>query len=313
MNQANSSHRLNRLELKQLRVLQALLRERNLSRVADQMSVSQQTISEQLKRLRDIFQDHLFVRTSNGVIPTPLAERLQPRVDQLLKQVSGLLEPEAFDPEQVEGIFSISATDFEQSVILPPLIHALRAQAPGLKVVIHKLELDLMARQLASGEVDLVLSNPDFVPDSSPIQLLYRESYLCIASANRELPDQAMSLKQLADLPQLVVSPSRGDFRGMVDTWFEAEGLQRNVVLSVPSFASAVECISATDTLAFLPSRLVLDRAGNIKDNRLRRVELTDQPPGFDVIAAWHVRSGQDPLHCWIRDLLTQQCYTSHA
>lgn len=303
----NSKSRLTRLELKQLRVLQALLRERNLSRVADQLGVSQQTISEHLKRLRDVFDDRLFVRTSNGVIPTPLSERLAPRLDKLLTDVESLLESETFDPAEVDGVFNISATDFEQRAILPTLLKQLRQHAPGLKVIVHKLEIDQMAQQLLTGQVDLVFSTPDFVPDSCPTMLLYNESYSCVVAKQSSLiptNKRALSAEKIAPLAQLVVSPSRGDLRGMADSWFEEKGLKRNVVLSVPSFAAAAECVAETDTLAFLPSRL-------LPNARLRTVKLTDHPPGFDVIAAWHVRSGQDPLHQWVREILTEQFTSS--
>jgi DNA-binding transcriptional LysR family regulator len=86
---------------------------------------------------------------------------------------------------------------------------------------------------------------------------------------------------------------------GWLVGWFEAKGLQRKVVLSVPSFAAAAECVAETDILAFLPSRL-------LPDPRLQQVHLTEYPPGFDVIAAWHPRSGQDPLHLWIRTILSE-------
>ncbi len=297
--------RLARLELKQLRMLQALLRERSVSRVADLSGLSQQTVSEHLKRLREVFEDRLFVRTSNGIIPTPLTERLAPRLDKLLSDVESLLDDEPFNPHQVDGVFNISATDYEQRAILPPLLKQLRQQAPGLKVIVHKLEIDKMAQQLTAGQVDLVLSTPGFVPQGCPTLLLYRESYTCVAAKNSRLiqgQKKALNAQALAPLEQLVVSPSRGDLRGMADDWFERQGLKRNVVLSVPSFATAAECVAETDTLAFLPTRL-------LPDARLQTVKLTDHPPGFDVIAAWHNRSGQDALHLWVRKLLQTLCY----
>jgi DNA-binding transcriptional LysR family regulator len=303
----SASNRLAKLELKQLRVLRALLRERNVSRVAEQLGVSQQTVSEQLKRLRDIFDDRLFVRTSNGIIPTPVAERLSPRLDKVLSDVELLLEGESFDPALVDGILNISATDFEQRAVLPKLLKILRQQAPKLKVIVHKLEIDLMGQQLLTGQVDLVFSTPNFVPNNCPSMHLYQESYVCVSAKGSQLISdlnkmrltQLMSPQDLSLLDHIVVSPSRAHLRGMADDWFEAKGLRRNVVLSVPSFSAAAECVAETDTLAFLPSRL-------LPDPRLQQVHLTEYPPGFEVIAAWHPRSGQDPLHLWIRSLLDE-------
>lgn len=293
----SSKDRLAKLELKQLRVFQALIREQNLSRVADQMNVSQQSISEQLKRLRDIFSDRLFIRTSNGVIPTPLTDKLAPKVTSLLLEVETLLETDHFDPAQADGVFHISATDFEQRVILPNLLKQVREQAPKLKIAVHQLKLDKLAQQLMLGEIDLVLSTPDFVPQNYPTLHLYHESYVCVASKQSKVSRKTVTATDIAPLPQLVVSPSRADLRGMVDQWFELQGVSRNIVLSVPSFAAAIDLMAQTDILAFLPSRL-------LPDERLSLVKLKEHPPGFDVIAAWHVRSGQDALHQWIRSLL---------
>jgi DNA-binding transcriptional LysR family regulator len=303
----STSNRLAKLELKQLRVLRALLRERNVSRVAEQLGVSQQTVSEQLKRLRDIFDDRLFVRTSNGIIPTPVAERLSPRLDKLLNDVEALLEGESFNPAAVDGILNISATDFEQRAILPQLLKVLRQQAPALKVIVHKLEIDHMAQQLLTGQIDLVFSTPNFVPNNCPTLHLYHESYVCVSAKGSKLISdsntmrlaQLMSPQELSLFDHLVVSPSRAHLRGMADDWFEAKGLQRKVVLSVPSFAAAAECVADTEILAFLHSRL-------LPEPRLQQVHLTEYPPGFDVIAAWHPRSGQDPLHLWIRTILSE-------
>jgi DNA-binding transcriptional LysR family regulator len=242
-----------------------------------------------------------------------MAERLSPRLDKVLTDVEALLENEFFDPLLVEGILNISATDFEQRAVLPTLLKVMRQQAPKLKVIVHKLEIDQMGQQLLTGQIDFVLSTPNFVPDNCPTMLLYNENYVCVSAKGRnfdsaenkillatEMSPQGMSPKEIVSFDHVVVSPSRGDLRGMADDWFEQKGLQRNVVLSVPSFAAAAECVAETDTIAFLPSRL-------LPDPRLQQVHLTEYPPGFEVIAAWHVRSGQDPLHMWIRKLLAQQ------
>ena len=103
---------LNKIDIRQLRILQGLLKERNLSRVAEKMDVSQQAISDQLRKLRDTFDDRLFIRTSNGVIPTPFVESLKPKIDHILDSLENLLKPDIFDPATATDLFSISSTDF---------------------------------------------------------------------------------------------------------------------------------------------------------------------------------------------------------
>ena len=294
---------LNRIDIRQLRIMQGLLQERNLSRVADRLGVSQQAISDQLRKLRDTLGDRLFIRTSKGVIPTPFAQSLGPKIDHILTALEDLLTPVEFDPKTAQGLFSISSMDLEQRVILPKLVAFIRLEAPNLRVVIHQLELDKLATDLVTGQIDLVISNPDFVPSSYPQMQLYQEQYLCVAAINNPLPATQISVADIAKEPQLVVSPSRGDFSGAANLWFEAQGHPRNVVLSVPTFAAAKDCIGASDICGFMPSKL-------LPDPQLKVLNLEQHPPGFDVIAVWHQRSDQDQLHRWIREKLRTLCDT---
>tara|TARA_R110002096_G_scaffold228418_2_gene417841 strand:- start:155 stop:1045 length:891 start_codon:yes stop_codon:yes gene_type:complete len=290
---------LNRVDLKQLRTLQCLLREGNLSRVADQLGVTQQAVSDQLKKLRATFNDRLFIRSGKGVTPTAYARTLGPKLDLILNAVGELLEQDEFNPATTTRTITISSTDLEQKTILPFLMQRLRREAPGLRLAVKKLELDEMANDLLDGTVDLVLTNPKFAPPSYPSLTLYSERYVCVAGKANEAVRSTMSVAEIADMPQVVVSPSRGDFTGAVHRWFEDQGHPRQAMLSVPTFTAAKATISETDLVGFIPSRL-------LPDDSLRPIELNAEIPGFDVIAVWHQRSSQDPLNIWIRDLLVQ-------
>jgi DNA-binding transcriptional LysR family regulator len=269
--------------------------------VADQLGVTQQAVSDQLRKLRDTLDDRLFVRTSNGVIPTPFAESLQLKVEHILESIEALLEPETFEPKTVTRTFTLSSTDLEQKVILPQLLRIIRLEAPGVKLSVRKLEIDQISNALLTGEVDLVISNPAFVPSNLPTLNLYPESYTCVASKNNAMVSKNMTISDIAKIPQLVVSPSRGDFVGAANDWFERQGHPRNVVLSVPTFTAAKACIAESDLCGFIPSRL-------LPDNDLKVIALDRAIPGFDVIAAWHQRSNQDQLHKWIRNKLVSVC-----
>lgn len=284
---------IGRLDLKQLRVLEALLQERNLSRVAAKMGLTQQAISEQLRKLRDIFDDRLFVRHSNGMIPTPLAEELGVKVSRILNDVEGLLTPAVFNPATYKGVFRISATDYAIQAILPELLGVVRRSAPDLKVIVRDFESDNLNQLLVSGELDLALTFPSFIPDSLPSALLFEEQHVCVAGSASKLIGKPLSLAEVAALPQLVISPSRANLRGSHDEWFALQGLRRNIVMSVPSFSAAPDLIAATDMIAFYPSRL-------LPNEKVVPLNLNTKPPKFEVIAAWHSRSNHTPIHMWI-------------
>lgn len=290
---------LNRLELKQLRVLEALLQERNLSRVAEKMSLTQQAISEQLRKLREIFDDRLLVRQGNGMVPTPLAEQLEGKIQRVLKDIEALLTPAAFDPATHEGIFSISANDYAILAILPQLLKVIRTSAPKLKIIVRDFESDNLNQLMVAGEIDLALTFPAFIPDNLPYKLLFEEQHVCVAGTEHPLKNKSLTLSEAAKLPQLVISPSRANLRGSHDEWFAKQGLQRNIVMSVPSFSTAPDIIASTDTIAFYPSRL-------LPNKKVIPLKLDKKTPKFKVVVAWHNRSNHSPLHKWVISQLTE-------
>ena len=296
---SNRSKGLNRLDIKQLQVLQGLLQERNLSKVAAKMGLTQQAISEQLRKLRDLFDDHLFVRQSNGVIPTALAESLGGKISPILRDIEALLEKSSFEPKEQTGTFKISASDYAIAVILPPFLAKLRLLSPKLKIIISEFESDNLNGLMAAGEVDLALTFLDFIPTDMPSTFLFEEHHVCVASRHSPLLNTPLSLADIAPLPQLVISLSRYNLRGSADAWFAQEGLTRNIVMSIPSFSAASDIIESTDIVAFLPSRL-------LPNNKVKILQLDFTPPSFKLVAACHKRSNSSQLLQWMLSLLQQ-------
>jgi len=292
--------KIDRLEIRQLRILQALLREQNVSRVALQVGLTQQAVSDQLRKLRDIFDDRLFLRKSNGLIPTPLAEQLGDKIDELIHGFEQLLEPGIFEPSLVEGAYVIAATDYAQQVVLPTLLSKIRQQAPKLKIIVQDLDIDSLSDLMAAGKINLVVAFPDFVPNSYPCITLFTEHHVCVVAPDSPFAGKKLSLDDIARQPQIIASPSRPNFRGSIDKWFEQYGLKRNVVISAPCFSVVPLYLETTDAIAFLPSRALVD--GN-----LGIIDLQETPVSFDVISAWHPRVSDDPLHNWVVDLLRSE------
>ena len=294
---------INRADIKQLRVLDALIEERNLSRVADKMGLTQQAISEQLRKLRDLFGDRLFIRQGNGMVPTPLAEDLGSKVKQVLKDIEGLLNPQQFNPANYQGLFYISATDYAIQAILPQFLAVIRESAPGLKLVVRDFEIDNLNQLMMAGEVDLALTCPTFIPPTLQTTVLFEERYVCVAAKNSPLLGRTVTLNELASHPQLIISPSRPNLRGSLDDWFALQGLARNTVMSVPSFSAAPDVISATDMIAFYPERL-------LPNNKIEKVIMDIETPKYDVIAAWHNRANNSPVHEWVISQLQESLVT---
>ncbi|BBM04115.1 LysR family transcriptional regulator [Microbulbifer sp. GL-2] len=288
---------IDRLEIKQLRLLQALLRERNASRVAQKVGLTQQAVSDQLRKLRDIFKDRLFLRKSNGLVPTPYAEQLGSKIDELLLSFEQLLEPESFDPKCIEGTYVIAATDYAQQVVLPEVIAKIRQQAPGLRIIIQDLNMNNLGHSLEMGKINLVIAFPEFVPSSYLSKTLFSDHHICVVSKKSPLAKKKLSLKDLANYPQIIASPTRPNFRGSIDTWFEQHGLKCNFVISAPCFSIVPFYLEKTEAIAFLPSRA-------LDGSNLVPLKLSERPVSFDVVAAWHPRSSNEALHNWVVSFL---------
>jgi len=289
--------KLDRLDIKQLRVFQALIKEKSASKAANQLGLTQQAVSEQLKKLRDVFDDRLFLRKTNGFIPTPHAEALSIEVDRILNDFQALLSPKVFDPKTVSGTFVIAATDYAQQVVLPALIAKLRISAPQLKIIVRDFEIDKVPELMESGRVNLAIAFPDYMPQSYPLIKLFEERHVCVASPQSSIAKTTPTLADVASYPSIIASPSRPNFKGSIDDWFKEFGLQRNIVVSAPCFSIVPMYLETTDSIAFLPSRA-------IQGLGLIKIELEYSPAPFDVIAAWHPRYNDEALQSWVVSLL---------
>ena len=289
--------KLDRLDIKQLRVFQAIIREQSASKAAAQLGLTQQAVSEHLKKLRDVFEDRLFLRKTSGFIATPFAQTLSVSVDRLLNDFNALLSPTHFDPNTVEGTFVIAATDYAQQIVLPALISIIRIQAPNLKLIVRDFEIDKLNELMESGNVNLAIAFPDYIPDSYPILKLFEEHHVCVASQGASILQSQPSLAEVAQYPSIIASPSRPNFKGSIDDWFKTFGFKRNVVVSAPCFSIVPMYLETTDSIAFLPSRA-------IKGLDLIEIKLEESPDKFDVIAAWHPRYSEDALQRWVISML---------
>lgn len=288
---------INRLDIKQLRVLQALLDLKNLSKVARKMGLTQQAISEQLRKLRDLFDDRLFIRQENSMVPTPKALSMQQPINDILRQLEVLLEPDVFTPQTYKGVFMISATDYATQALLPQLFNLTRREAPNLKLIVRDFASDNINQLIAADELDLLLTFPEFIPDNLSYVTLFEEQHLCITGYKNEFATKVLTLAQIAAHPQLVVSPSRANLRGSHDQWFAEKGLKRNIVMSVPSFSAVPDILHTTDMIAFYPARL-------LPNSKVKVLKVEALPPTFKIIAAWHPRTNDSGIHRWLIDQL---------
>lgn len=291
------------LDLNLLKTFDALLDERSVTRAAARLSLTQPAVSSMLTRLRESFEDPLFVRSRYGIVPTERALALAKPVKQVMSQIDALLEPEAFVPAECEMTFRLAATDYALSVIILPFFSRLQQQAPGIHLSVQRAEDATIRERLERGEIDLALLTPDSTPPDLHIRTLYDERYVCtLRKGHPALKDGLITLETFCEYDHALVSLSGNSFEGVTDKALRALGKKRNVVLSVNSFLVLPPVLQTTDLIAVVPERLVRDAA-----------DLVVMPPplplpGFTKVAAWHERSHLSAAHQWLRQQLADVC-----
>lgn len=292
---------LRRLDLTVLLVFLGLMQHRKAVEVAGRMGLTQSAISHSIKRLRDIFDDPLFLRRPAGMEPTAVAIALEPKILRAVEILSEALTTETdFDPAAETRVIRIGAYDNEMATLVPGLLHRARAQAPGLRFVIRSLGREAALSALDAGELDLALGFIWDLPQRFQAEPIHEEGYAVVFRADHPLATRDWTLEAFLQADHLVVSPA-GDLTGVVDRELENLGLTRRVVAAVPLFFPALAAVAASDMVATLPGRLVAAHAA-------RFGLTTRQPPlairPFEVAAIRHQRNAKSAMHDWLTAML---------
>lgn len=293
---------IKQIDLNLLAVLDALLDELSVTRAAARLGYTQPTVSGMLRRLRDVLDDPLFVRTQRGLLPTPRAEALAFALKQWLADSRQLVAPIKFDPATSQATFSISSNDYMQHALLMPFVAALRREAPHLRLAVTPPVVEDLGETLAAGQLDLAVTIPEFALPELRSRLLYREKYVVAVRRKHPLArGKAVSLETFCRYDHIVVSPTGGSFEGPTDRALARLNRRRTVRYSVPSFLLLQDMLQTDDLIALVPSRLLAATGG-----KLVQFPPPVDVPGFDVIAVWHPRVDKDAAHRWLRGRLAE-------
>ncbi len=290
---------LARLDLNLLVTLAVMLDEKSLTRAGQRLGRTPSAMSHALARLREAFGDPLFVRVGHVLEPTAGAQALRAPLEAVLAGASALLRREPVAPARLRRTFRVVASDYLQRLVLPTWVARLRAEAPAVDLQLLSVPTDL-SDHLAAGAADLALGVSLSAPEGLHARSLGTDRFVCVARAGSGAG--ATDPAAFAALPHLLVSPS-GWPGGPVDRALGELGLGRRVVVTVPTFAAALDLVANTDLVATLPERLVR----LLPPSQLEALSVTPPPvplAPFRLLALWHARADADPAHRWLRGLL---------
>jgi DNA-binding transcriptional LysR family regulator len=304
---------IKRMDLNLLVYLDVLLRERNVTQAANQLNLSQPAMSNGLRRLRELFEDPLLVRTSDGMTPTERALELEPMVREILTIVDKAVQPTAaFEPASAERVFRIMASDYAESTLLPTVLGRLRNEAPGVSLDIMTPS-DVSFLDVERGKVDMVINRFDTMPQSFHQINIWADSFSCLLSADNPLL-QDFTLDTYLQAQHVWVSktgmgvgvgvdPADVQRLGWVDAALAALGKKRNITVYTRHYQTSMLLAEQNDLVVTLPTMAALLQANNPR--------LVIKPPPLDIPPlelkmAWSPLLQHNPANRWLRTLIVE-------
>lgn len=291
-------HPLLSLDLNLLRVFDEIYAHRNLTQPAERLGVTQSALSHNLRRLREIFHDELFVRQGMSMEPTARANALHAPVRRIMETVSSeVLAMSHFEPGSAQREFSLAMVDMAEVVFLPPLMQHLKKHAPGCKICTRRMPNEGIADALEAGSIELAIGNITAVKDSIYRQTLFQHDYVVLASKRHPRIRSTLSWKAYQAEEHVVVTSGSDDH--LRSSILDPKGISRQAFVTVGGFLSVPWLIKDTDLLATVPTRLSEDIA---QVTNLKQFPLPERTPSYGLYSLWHARQHNDPGHRWLRE-----------
>jgi DNA-binding transcriptional LysR family regulator len=295
---------VNQLDLNLLIALDALLTERNVTRAAERIGVSQSTMSGSLLRLRRFFGDVLLVRVGRDYCLTEMAEELRLAVREVMFLIEArIARRHVFNPATDRHTFTIAATDYAMIILIHPLLERMATEAQGVTIHLSQYRGGAVNDLLSRGAIDLAITSGTNL--AMPNEIVLTERWVCAVS--RDNPDvgeeltreQYFEMSHLAWAADVMVSTSMSEG----DRQLLTRGEHRNIQVRCESFAALPFILPGTRLVTLIQERL----GQKLRD--IAAVRLLDPPihlDGFALSAMWHPSRSSDPALLWLRDTLQE-------
>ncbi|MFO1340480.1 MAG: LysR family transcriptional regulator [Burkholderiaceae bacterium] len=294
--------RFNKLDLNLLVALDAMLTERNISRAAERLHLSQSAMSNALGRLRDYFGDELLVPVGRRMALTPRAEALQESVRELLVRVETTIavQPE-FEPDTSDRVFRLFVSDYTVFVLMPHVLALAAAQAPGLRFDLLP-QMDQPHRALERGEIDLLIIPEGFCSPEHPSEVIFEDRFDCVVWQGSALAREPLTLETYLDAGHVVVRTGRTQ-QSYEEEFLKSQGIARRIEVTTTSFAAPPHLVVGTERIATVHHLLAGSAA--------RHLPLACVPPPIEIpplqqAVQWHKYRSDDPGLRWVRNLLAE-------
>jgi DNA-binding transcriptional LysR family regulator len=298
-----------RIDFNLLAAFEALFAEQSVTGAALRHGVTQPAMSNALKRLRDMFDDALFVRAPGGMAPTPKALELAPTIEAALASLRGAVADRGFEPRGSRARFTWATLDYFEVLHAPGILCAVQREAPAVTVQLRRLEtiFQLPTTQFAEGSIDCAVGLfPQPLPPQAGLsgQPLGREDLVCLVRRGHPEAESRLTLETYTRLKHIGVLYPGAHSVGMIDRRLAEHGLNRTCALWTPHFTAAPFMVQATDCIATVPRGLAQALAPSLS---LKVVELPLPMPALMASLVWTARVDKDPSHRWFRGLVADR------
>ncbi len=300
-NNEKSMIKLTEIDVNLLVVFDLLHQEKHTGRVASRLGVTQPAVSHALKRLRTLLNDELFERTSEGLMPTPLAMRLHSPVAECLAQLQETLNrPDDFDPAVTERTFNIAMTDIGEIFFLPRMLKRLACEAPGISLSTVRSHNVNLKQDMEKGEVDLAIGLIPQLGAGFYQQRLFVQRYVCLMRKDHPLSAGDFEIDDFMSAKHAVVV-AKGTGHGIVEEELARAGIVRPIRLKLPHFAAVPYIVSDSDLVVTVTDKFAMTTRDRFE---LKMHEHPVPFPEIPINMFWHRRFNQDAGNRWMRSLV---------
>ena len=296
--------KLNKVDLNLFVAFDAIYTASSLSGAAERLHVTQPAMSNTLNRLRELFDDPLFVRSGRGMMPTPGAQNIIGPVREALATLNTSIHKlQSFDPSVAQKTFRFSMRDVSEALIFPHLLKTLQNQAPGIAIESFLISPEEARKELASGQLDFVIDSPAYLDPQLCSEKLIQDQVICLVREDHPATAHPLTLEKYLALPHILIS-SRRDGRAMVDTELEKLGKSRRIAMRIQHSLMVPELLSRTDMAMTTVSSFSNFQGTLSKNPGTKKLRLPFEMPDVQMNLFWHKSADMDPANQWMREVI---------
>jgi DNA-binding transcriptional LysR family regulator len=287
--------RFNKVDLNLFVAFDVIYTERNLTRAAEVLCITQPAVSNALSRLRKTFNDQLFVRTPQAMIPTPVADNIIGKVREALQLLNiSVQEGDVFEPKVAEKNFQLSMSDLAESLMLPTLFEYLQLQSPNITLSSYPVSRLEVVKEFTSGTLDFCIDVPLLKDKNLCHRSLVAWPYVCVVRHEHPMVGDTLTIEQYLKLQHIHISSRRKGY-GHVDMALNRLGLQRKVQLRVKNYLATPDIVKCTDLALTIPLSLA-------QKFDLKIIALPFEVEKLEWHLYWHKSADRDQANRWLRE-----------